>query len=78
LRINFVFIIFWLDNIMMNNAIITCPDCEFSKKEIMPSNQCIVFYECENCFSILRPLKNDCCVFCSYSDVQCPPVNNNE
>ncbi|SVD22957.1 uncharacterized protein METZ01_LOCUS375811, partial [marine metagenome] len=25
-----------------------------------------------------RPLKNDCCVFCSYSDVQCPPVNNNE
>ena len=63
---------------MMNNAIITCPDCEFSKAEIMPSNQCIVFYECENCFLILRPLKNDCCVFCSYSDVQCPTVNNNE
>ncbi|MBU93945.1 MAG: hypothetical protein CL723_05075 [Chloroflexi bacterium] len=61
----------------MNNATITCPNCNFSKNESMPTNQCIVFHECENCFLTLRPLKNDCCVFCSYSDVKCPPMNNN-
>jgi hypothetical protein len=58
------------------NANIKCPQCEFTKNETMPLNQCIVFYICENCSVTLRPLKEDCCVFCSYSEVKCPPQSD--
>ena len=39
----------------------------------MPVNACQFFYQCQGCGSVLRPLKGDCCVFCSYSDRLCPP-----
>lgn len=53
---------------------ITCPDCGHSKKEIMPSDSCAFFYECENCSKLIKPLDGDCCVYCSYGDVPCPPI----
>jgi len=56
------------------NSIITCPICDFSKSEIMPTNACQWFYECESCNTLLKPLKGDCCVFCSYGTVKCPPI----
>jgi hypothetical protein len=31
-----------------------------------------VFYKCKCCGKILRPMKGDCCVFCSYGDTPCP------
>jgi hypothetical protein len=52
---------------------ITCPHCGFRKEERMPENACTFFYECTGCRSLLRPLSGDCCVFCSYGDVVCPP-----
>ena len=56
------------------NSTITCPDCGFQKKEIMPDDACVYFYECEKCKTLLKPLKGDCCVFCSYGSVKCPPI----
>ena len=53
---------------------ITCPQCGFSKEEEMPTDACQYFYECENCKTLLRPKSGDCCVFCSYGSVKCPPV----
>ncbi len=53
---------------------ISCPECGNKKEETMPSDACQFFYQCENCKELLRPLKNDCCVFCSYGSVPCPPV----
>ncbi|MES2005525.1 MAG: MerC domain-containing protein [Bacteroidota bacterium] len=53
---------------------ITCPDCGYSKEEIMPTNACTFFYECENCKTRLKPKQGDCCVFCSYGTVKCPPM----
>lgn len=52
---------------------IKCPDCRFEKKLKMPEDSCMHFYECENCKQLLKPLKGDCCVFCSYGSVMCPP-----
>ena len=53
---------------------ITCPSCSHQKVEIMPTDQCVFFYECENCKTMLRPLAGDCCVFCSYGSTEfCPP-----
>ncbi|HLF35617.1 MAG TPA: GDCCVxC domain-containing (seleno)protein [Cyclobacteriaceae bacterium] len=51
---------------------ITCPICGFRKTEKMPADACVYFYECENCKTLLKPLKGDCCVFCSYGTVKCP------
>ena len=53
---------------------ITCPKCGHKKDEIMPTNACEFFYECENCKTRLRPLEGDCCVYCSYGSVKCPPI----
>ena len=52
---------------------IKCPECSFEKEETMPTDACQFFYECENCKEILKPKKGDCCVFCSYGTVKCPP-----
>jgi len=53
---------------------ITCPQCGHEKEETMPANACRFFYECEQCHALLKPQKGDCCVFCSYGSVKCPPV----
>ena len=53
---------------------ITCPECGFSKVETMPTDACQFFYECKNCGVVLKPKSGDCCVFCSYGSVKCPPI----
>ncbi len=40
----------------------------------MPIDACRFFYECEGCGVLLKPVEGDCCVFCSYGDTACPPV----
>lgn len=53
---------------------LTCPQCGYVKRETMPEDACQFFYECENCKAVLRPRLGDCCVFCSFGTVKCPPV----
>ena len=53
---------------------ITCPECGHRKTEIMPTDNCQYYYECESCKSLLKPEVGDCCVFCSYGSVKCPPL----
>ncbi|MCG8611856.1 MAG: hypothetical protein MI864_15115 [Pseudomonadales bacterium] len=53
---------------------ITCPECGFKKSETMPTNACQWFYECEQCHALLKPKARDCCVYCSYGTVPCPPI----
>lgn len=55
---------------------ITCPICGYQKVETMPTNACQFFYECTNCKTRLQPKLGDCCVFCSYGNVKCPPKQN--
>jgi hypothetical protein len=55
-------------------SIITCPACGTSKTETMPTDACQYFYECSGCGRLLRPKTGDCCVFCSFGSVPCPPV----
>jgi len=59
-------------------SIIACPSCGFTKEVTMPEDSCQFFYECGNCKAILKPLKGDCCVFCSYGTVACPPIQANK
>lgn len=59
---------------IMLQSEITCPHCWHRKVEQMPTNACQFFYECEGCGILLRPKAGDCCVFCSYGSVPCPPI----
>jgi len=40
----------------------------------MPTDACVVFYNCKGCGAKLKPLPGSCCVFCSYGSVPCPPI----
>lgn len=53
---------------------ITCPHCGHKAVETMPTDACQWFYDCTGCGRVLKPLAGDCCVFCSYGAVPCPPV----
>ena len=64
-------------NIILNSTI-TCPKCGHSKTEKMPINACQWFYECESCKTLLKPLKGDCCVYCSYGTVKCPSIQEGQ
>jgi hypothetical protein len=53
---------------------LSCPTCGHHQIETMPTDACIYFYECKGCGTLLRPKPGDCCVFCSYGSVPCPPI----
>jgi hypothetical protein len=59
---------------MTPKSTITCPICGTAKTETMPTDACRFFYECTGCGEFLRPRRGDCCVFCSYGSVPCPPI----
>lgn len=57
-------------------ATITCPSCSYKQIKKMPTDSCLFFYECPNCKIMLKPKQGDCCVFCSFGSVKCPPIQN--
>ena len=50
------------------------PGCGQQATETMPANACQFFYDCGCCGTRLKPKAGDCCVFCSYGTVACPPI----
>lgn len=59
---------------MQLRSTLTCPDCGHAAEESMPTDACQFFYDCKACGDMLRPRPGDCCVYCSYGSVPCPPV----
>lgn len=59
-------------------SLITCPHCGHAAMEVMPENACTYFYTCTRCHTLLKPKPGDCCVFCSFGSVPCPPVQNSK
>lgn len=66
-----------MDKIILE-SVLTCPECGFSRRETMPEDACLYFYECASCNALLRPKHGDCCVFCSYGSVKCPPKQRHD
>ena len=58
----------------IRESVLTCPICGVAASEVMPTDACRYFFECADCHALLRPRPGDCCVFCSYGSVKCPPV----
>jgi DNA-directed RNA polymerase subunit RPC12/RpoP len=59
---------------MIEVSVIACPHCAHRATERMPLDACQILYICKGCGAALRPRAGDCCVFCSYGSVPCPPV----
>ena len=57
---------------------LTCPECGHQAMELMPTNACQFYYDCGGCGALLKPLAGDCCVYCSYGDVKCPPIQHGD
>ena len=63
---------------MQLESTITCPHCGRAEVETMPTDACQFYYDCRGCGALLRPNQGDCCVFCSYGDIQCPPIQQGD
>ncbi|KAA3630090.1 MAG: hypothetical protein DWQ09_01790 [Proteobacteria bacterium] len=59
---------------VQRTSILTCPQCGQQSEQTMPEDACLYFFECPGCGALLKPRAGDCCVFCSYGTVACPPV----
>jgi len=53
---------------------LACPVCGRRETETMPTDACRYVYQCRGCAALIKPKPGDCCVFCSYGDTPCPPV----
>jgi hypothetical protein len=63
---------------MILESLITCPHCGTAKPETMPTDACRFFYVCTGCGVRLKPKSGDCCVFCSYGSIPCPPIQEQQ
>jgi hypothetical protein len=59
---------------MILESTLNCPSCGRSSTEKMPIDACQFFFDCRHCGTRLKPNPGDCCVFCSFGSVPCPPV----
>ncbi|MGI8899135.1 MAG: GDCCVxC domain-containing (seleno)protein [Pyrinomonadaceae bacterium] len=58
---------------VQERSVITCPECTFQQEAEMPTDACLFLYDCKGCGAVLKPRAGDCCVFCSYGSLRCPP-----
>ena len=65
LKNQFIPMNFYLEDIMS--------DLKITKNQLKKMK----IYECENCTEILKPKAGDCCVFCSFGTIACPPIQEN-
>ena len=71
------FWVYYMTDLLLQSTI-TCPKCNGKTIEQMPTNYCQYFWECPHCKNNLKPKKGDCCVYCSYGNVKCPPIQKGE
>ncbi|WP_300165680.1 GDCCVxC domain-containing (seleno)protein [Bradyrhizobium sp.] len=62
------------DDPLILESTVTCPHCGHREAETMLTDACLFFYDCKTCGARMKPKPGDCCVFCSYGTVPCPPV----
>lgn len=54
-------------------ANLTCPFCGVAQEVKMPETGCQYMHQCQKCGKVITAKEGDCCVFCSYADIKCPP-----
>ncbi len=66
-----------MDSNVVLESVITCAECGQQAIKKTPTDFCLCFYECKSCHKMLKPKAGDCCVFCSYGAIPCPPIQQN-
>jgi hypothetical protein len=59
---------------LSQESTLMCPKCGTQKVATMPFDACQIIFQCEQCGVSHQPLPGDCCVFCSFGTVPCPPI----
>ncbi|WP_369411513.1 GDCCVxC domain-containing (seleno)protein [Polynucleobacter finlandensis] len=59
------------------NSVITCPHCKATEALEIPEGSSQQFYRCPSCSGILKTKSGDCCIFCSYGNVDCSSSEQN-
>lgn len=62
------------DSPFKTESTITCPHCRYKETLPIPDNYCLARWQCPSCGEELKPYEGDCCVFCSFGDVPCLPI----
>ena len=55
-------------------SVLMYPACGHRNVERMPTDACLFFGSRPSCGARISPKQGDCCVFCSFGSVPCPPV----
>ena len=56
---------------------ITCPHCSATETLEITKGYSLHLYRCFACGGILKPKSGDCCIFCSFSDLDCSSAEQN-
>jgi hypothetical protein len=56
---------------------ITCPHCLATEMLEVPRGSSQHLYRCRACSNILKPKSGDCCIFCSFGDLDCSSAEQN-
>ncbi|WP_370652568.1 GDCCVxC domain-containing (seleno)protein [Polynucleobacter sp.] len=59
------------------HSIITCPNCQGHEILEIPQGYPQHLYRCPSCSIILKPKSGDCCIFCSFANVDCSSSGQN-
>ena len=60
---------------ILTRSTLHCPYCGAERTEILLVNACMIRFDCP-CGTDLHPRPRDCCVFCSYGTIACPPIQD--
>lgn len=63
-----------LSVVVEHHSLVTCPSCGDQRLEMMPEFSCLLAYTCPSCGEVMRPAEGNCCIFCTYGSVPCPPI----
>ena len=55
-------------------TVITCKNCGTSEEVMMHAKLPEQKFICKRCTAELSARADECCVYCSYGSVKCPPV----
>ncbi|OWF65799.1 hypothetical protein B6A14_08535 [Polynucleobacter hirudinilacicola] len=59
------------------HSTITCPYCQATETLEIPRGSSQHLYRCRACACILKPKSGDCCIFCSFGDLDCSSAEQN-
>jgi len=54
-------------------TLIRCPACKARHSVPMPTDRCIIYWDCPDCGNRLEKTADTCCVYCAHGTVPCPP-----